>query len=39
LVSFNYYFNDLSDTGDRFYFIIDTLDNHLAFQLNIRDED
>jgi len=39
LLSFNYYFNDLSDTGDSFYFIIDTLDNHLAFQLNIRDED
>jgi len=38
LVSFNYYFNGLSDTGDRFYFIIDTLDNHLAFQLNVRDD-
>ena len=39
LVSFSHYFNELSDTGDRFSFIIDTLENHLAFQLNVRDED
>jgi len=39
LVCFNDYCNDLSDTGKRFYFIIDTLDNHLAFQVNVRDKD
>jgi len=39
LISLNYYFNELSDTGDRFSFIIGTLENHLAFQLNVRDED
>jgi CheY-specific phosphatase CheX len=38
LVSFNYYFNKVYDAGDRFYFIIDTLENHLAFQLNVGDE-
>ena len=39
LISFSHYYNELSDTGDRFSFIIDTLENHLAFQLNLRDED
>jgi len=38
-ISLSYYFNELSDTGDRYSFIIDTLENHLAFQLNVRDED
>ena len=39
LVSFKDCFNELSDTGSRFSFVIDTLENHLAFQLNVRDED